>query len=149
MKNMLNFLGLMDKSSAISTVMKPAPEFLKNASYDECSDSILEKTGPMIINRWEVYRTFYTESGAVVVKNFYISAVELSVDKDIPVIYCLTEIRGINAVAVFVGFDLYAIVMPIKTKGLYKEYFSLSTILELAEQAQIKKTIEGFDEDEE
>ena len=100
-------------------------------------------------NRGEVYRTFYTESGAVVVKNCYISAVELSVDKDIPVIHCLTEIRGINAVAVFVGFDLYSIVMPIKTKGLYKEYFSLSTILELAEQAQIKKTIEGFDEDEE
>ena len=61
---MLNFLGLMDKSSAISTVMKPAPEFLKNASYDECSDSILEKTGPLIINRGEVYRSFYTESGA-------------------------------------------------------------------------------------
>lgn len=146
---MLNFLGLMDKSSAISTVMKPAPEFLKNASYDECSDSILEKTGPLIINRGEVYRSFYTESGAVVVKNCYISAVEMGVDKDIPVIHCLTEIRNINAVAVFVGFDLYAIVMPIDTKGLYKEYLGLSTMLQLAEQAQIRKTTEGFDEGEE
>lgn len=136
---MLNFLGLADKSNQISVVMKDAPDWLINTTYDACDENVLEKTGPLIILKGDVYRTFYTEIGAVVVENSYISAVESGIDKDMPIVHCLTDIGFSQAVAVFVGFEMYAIVLPIETKGLYNDYIKLSTMLQLAEQSKILK----------
>ena len=133
---MLNFLGLADKSSTISVTMSDAPEWLVSITYDAC-ETILEKTGPMIMLSGEVYRTFYSEFGAVVVRNGYISVIENGIDKDIPIVHCLTSAGFGHAVAVFCGFDLYAVVCPIEPKGVYIEYTKLSTMLQLAEQTKI------------
>lgn len=134
---MLNFLGLADKSNQISVAMKDAPDWFTNITYDACDENVLEKTGPLILLNGDAYRTFYTESGAFVVKNSYISVVENGIDKDMPIVHCLTNVGHSQAVAVFVGFELYAIVCPIEPKGLYNEYLKLSTQLQLAESSKI------------
>lgn len=136
---MLNFLGLADKSNTISVTMKDAPDWVIDTTYDACDESVLEKTGPLIMLHGDVYRTFYAETGAVVVKNSYISAVESGLDNDMPIVHCLTDIGFSQAVAVFVGFELYTIVLPIETKDLYNDYIKLSTQLQLAEQSKILK----------
>ena len=134
---MLNFLGLADKSNQISVTMKDAPDWITDITYDACDENVLEKTGPMILLHGDAFRTFYTESGAVVVKNSYISVVENGIDKDMPIVHCLTDIGNCQADAVFVGFELYAIVCPIEPKGLYNEYLKLSMQFQLAEQTKI------------
>ena len=146
---MLNFLGLADKSDKISVVMKDAPEWIAATTYDKCDENVLEKTGPMIILHGDMFRTFYTESGAVVVENSYITAVENSFSKDYPVIHCLTEVGETPAVAVFAGFDLYAIILPIKTEGLYNDYLKLATQLQAADLTQVTRKMGERDESEE
>lgn len=130
---MLNFLGLIDKADSIAITTKLAPDWLKGITYSNCGDDVLEKTGPFIILSGEVCRTFYTESGAIVCKNSYISAIESSVDEDMPVNHCLIRLDTSPAVAVFVGFDLYGIVMPMKTEDLHRKYRELSDMLCLSE----------------
>lgn len=149
---MLNFLGLADKSNAISVVMKDAPDWVVNTTYDACDENVLEKTGPMILLQGDTFRTFYTECGAIVVNNSYISVVENGIDKDMPIVHCLTDTGFSQAVAVFVGFELYAIVLPVETKDLYHEYIKLSTQLQLAESSKIFKKMDNLrstDESEE
>lgn len=134
---MLNFLGLADKSNQISVTMKDAPDWITDITYDACDENVLEKTGPLILLSGDACRTFYTEQGAIVVKNSYISVVENGIDKDMPIVHCLTDIGNCRAVAVFVGFELYAIVCPIEPQGLYNEYLKLSMQFQLAEQTKI------------
>lgn len=149
---MLNFLGLADKANMISTTVSDLPEFIINTTFEDCEDDILEKTGPMIFKDGDLYRAFYTEEGAVIVKNVYLSVVESGAKDNMPIMHCLTNTGKGKAVALFIGFDLYAIVMPIKCKDWYKEYFQLSTMLQLAEQQsiidEIKQLSDGENEQE-
>ena len=138
---MLNFLGLADKANMISVRVNDVPEFVKNATFENCSDDILEKTGPMIFKDGDLYRVFYTEEGAVVVKNAYLSVIESGAKKEIPVMHCLTGAGKSRAVALFLGFDLHAIVMPIRFENWHTEYLQLSTMLQLAKQQEVVDAI--------
>lgn len=146
---MLNFLGLADKSNQISVTMKDAPDWITYITYDACDENVLEKTGPLILMSGDAFRTFYTEYGAIVVKNSYISVVENGIDKDMPIVHCLADIGNCRAVAVFVGFELYAIVCPIEPQGLYNEYLKLSTQLQIAESSKIFKKMDKLGSNDE
>ncbi len=130
---MLNFLGLADKSNQISVTMKDAPDWITDITYDACDENILEKTGPMILLNGEACRVFYTESGAIICKNSYISTIESSVGDEMPIIHCFTKAGKSDVVAIFVGFDLYGIVLPMKTEDLHRKYRELSDMLRLRE----------------
>lgn len=138
---MLNFLGLADKANMISVRVNGVPEFVKNATFENCSDDILEKTGPMIFKDGDLYRPFYTEEGAVVVKNAYLSVIESGAKDEIPVMHCLIGTGKTSAVALFLGFDLHAIVMPIRAENWHTEYLQLSTMLQLAKQQEVVDAI--------
>lgn len=134
---MLNFLGLADKASVITTKAVTAPDWLIELKYDECIDSILESNGPGIILHGDLFRTYYSEEGAVVVQNSYISAVEGSFDKDYPISRCMIDIgQKHKCIAIFAGFDIYGIVMPMETQELYREYYKLADQLKLANEKQ-------------
>ena len=146
---MLNFLGLVDNADKISVIRKNAPDWLKVLTYEKCDENILERTGPMILLHGEAHRTFYTESGALVVRNSYITAVENSFDKDYPVIHCQIELPKSPGVAVFARFDLYAVILPKKTEGLYTDYLKLATQLQEADIARVAQMMREADESEE
>ena len=145
---MLNFLGLADKANMISTTVSDLPEFVIKTTFENCGDDILEKTGPMIFKDGDLYRTFYTEEGAVIVKNVYLSVVESGVKDNMPIMHCLTSTGKAKAVALFVGFDLYAIIMPVKCEGWHKEYLQLSTMLQLREQQDFIDVLDSMGNDE-
>ena len=138
---MLNFLGLADKANMISTTVSDLPEFVINTTFENCGDDILEKTGPMIFKDGDLYRVFYTEEGAVIVKNVYLSVVESGAKDNMPIMHCLTNTGKGKAVALFIGFDLYAIVMPIRAENWHTEYLQLSTMLQLAKQQEVVDAI--------
>lgn len=134
---MLNFLGLADKASVITTKAVAAPDWIVEASYDDCIDNLLESNGPGIILHGDLFRTYYTESGAVVIQNNYIFTVEGSFDKDYPISRCIINISDkIKGVAIFAGFDLYGVILPVETKELYRDYYKLADQLKLANEKQ-------------
>ena len=130
----LTFLGLADKAKDIMIHTDDAPEWLEDATFDKLDENLLERTGPCIVLDGNEYRTFYTERGAVIVRNAYLLVVESSATDETPVIHCMLEMPGKTAVATFAGFELYNITMPLSPKGLAAQYEVLASQLHTAER---------------
>lgn len=123
---MLMFLGLYDQADKISVRTNELPDWIKNLTYEGNFDIML---GPSIIEAGSICRVYYTEQGAIVLKNKYFDAVEHNADEDI-ITYQLTSDKN-PGIAVFIGFDIVAVVLPIVTRGLSEKYMKLVNMLQL------------------
>lgn len=121
---MLMFLGLYDQADKISVRTNELPGLIKNLTYEGNFDIML---GPSIIEAGGICRVYYTEQGAIVLKNKYFDAVEHNADEDI-ITYQLTSGKN-PGIAVFIGFDLVAAIMPLVTRGMSEKYLKLANML--------------------
>ncbi len=127
---MLMFLGLYDKASTISVKSSELPEFIRDLEYDT-DNTIIEKIGPALLNHGEVCRTYFTEQGALVLKNKHFETVEKNAGDD-PITYFLID-RKPALVAVYIGFDLIAVILPLMIDDkVTAEYRKLVDQLQLA-----------------
>lgn len=123
---MLMFLGLYDQADKISVLSKGLPDWIKNITYEGNFDIAL---GPSISEAGGICRTFYTTQGAIVLKNKYFDAVEHNADEDL-ITYQPTSGKN-PGIAVFIGFDLAAVIMPLATRGMSEKYLKLANMLQL------------------
>ena len=126
---MLTFLGLDD---AITNVeFKDAPKwFCEMMTYDD-DCPIIEKRGPVLYREGVPHRSYYTEDGAIIIKEKYIQFIENDL-KDEPLMLLLVDVHGIPAVGVYRGFDLWSVIMPVKDDNMITCYQQLVDMLHIA-----------------
>ena len=127
-KEMLMFLGLYDQADKISVRSNELPEWIKDLKYEGNFEIML---GPSIIEAGGICRVYYTEQGAVVLKSKYFEAAEHNADEDIITYQVISE--KVTGIAVFLGFDLVAVVLPLVTKGMSDKYLKLVNMLQLSD----------------
>lgn len=130
---MLVFLGLNEQIGKIAVEKKEAPEWFKNIEYD--TDAVIEHTGPSFILHGELHKAYYSDQGAIIVNSKYIGVAINPKEIDLMSIQYIGK-RSARSIVVFYGFDLQALICPIKSDTLADMFAVLSDQIRIAEKTQ-------------